>query len=392
MAGLSPNLGAVIAFKCLQGVGSAMTQATSMAIVTSTFPAQERGKAIGLITTMVGIGAVAGPVVGGVLVQALGWRAIFLIGAPLGALAAFAGLVVLSVDKGQSQGMAGGLRSFDYLGAALSTAALIAFLLIMSFGYRAGWTSLVVLGGAVAVVILLAVFLAWERRASQPLIPLALFQRATFSLGTGANLLSFMAGTAMFFLMPFYLQQVLGYSPGQSGMILVAPAICFVILGPLAGRLSDRFGTRPFTMLGAALSTVAFLLFSRLTESSPLAFVVLGLFLGGAGMAIFQSPNTSAVLGAVERERYGVATAFLNLVRNSGNMTGLALATTIVTATMAAQGFAPSLSAVSEAGSEGVKSAFALGLTRAFLLSSVFSAAALILSAFQPKDISQKSR
>ncbi|MBI4201691.1 MAG: DHA2 family efflux MFS transporter permease subunit [Chloroflexi bacterium] len=385
LAALSPSLGLVIAMKMVQGAGAAMTQATSMAIVTSIFPPQERGKAIGLMTTIVGTGAIAGPIVGGGVVEALGWRAALFLVAPFGVLSALAGMIVLTPGVDAASGPRASLRSFDYLGAALSTAALVVFLLVMSFGYRIGWTSPLVIGGGVAVATLLAAFLLWERRPSQPLVSLDLFKRTAFTLGIASATLAFMAVTAIFFLMPFFLQQVQGYSPGQSGLVLVAAAACMATIGPVAGRLSDRFGTKPFTILGLALMTTALLLFSRMTESTPLIVVVLLLMLNGTGMANFLSPNSSAVLGSVERGQYGVASAFLNLVRNAGNITGLAIGTTVVAATMAARGFEPSLAAVTEGSGEGAKAAFAQGLSYACLLSAGMSAVALALAVITPR-------
>ncbi len=379
LAGFAPTLGAVISMKVLQGVGSAMTQATGMAIVISAFPAKERGKAIGLTTTMVGIGAVAGPVMGGAVVQALGWRAIMLVAAPLGVASALAALMVLAREAGDGKGNLGSLRSFDYMGAALFTTSLMGFLFIMSFGYRLGWTSLVVLLGGVGVVGVMALFVVVERKAPQPLLHLELLQRPAFSMGATSNVLSFMATTAVFFLMPFYLQEVRGYSPSESGLIMVVAAVCMAVIGPLAGRFSDRFGFWRFTSLGAGMATLSSLLFSRLTATSPMALVYVALALAGTGMATFQAPNSSAMLASVERERYGLATAFLNLSRNVGNITGTALATTIVTASMAAQGFAPSLAAVKDSSGDAVRLAFAQGMGHAFLLATALNGVALAL-------------
>ena len=385
LAGVSPSLGAVIAMKMFQGIGTAMVQATSMAIVTSTFPAEERGKAIGMLTTVVGVGAMAGPVIGGFVVGSFGWRSIFFMAVPLGALSVLAASMVLAPDKGPSGGYGRGFRSFDFLGALLSTLSLVGFLTIITFGQRIGWASPVIVAGFLGTIVLLASFIVWELRVDEPMMPMDLFRRLPFSLGVIANFLSFLANTGMFFLMPFFLQEVQGYTPGQAGLILVTTALCMALLGPFIGRLSDKYGTRPFTITGLSFSTVAFLLFSQLGESSPLILIVVVLVLAGIGMATFFSPNSSAILGAVERERYGVATAFLNLVRNSANITGLAVATTLITAAMASRGFEPSLSAVSEQGGQAIKAAFTVGLNRVFLLSAVYCGVALVISVLRFK-------
>ena len=383
LAGVSPSLGVVIAMKMFQGIGTAMVQSTSMAIVTSTFPAEERGKAIGMLTTVVGVGAMAGPVIGGFVVGSLGWRYIFFMAVPLGVVSVLAASMVLASDKGPPGGYGRGMRSFDFPGALLSTLALVGFLAVMTFGHRIGWVSPVIVVGSLATIASLTAFIVWELRVDEPLLPLDLFKRLPFTLGVTANFLSFLANTGMFFLMPFFLQEVKGYTPGQAGLILVTTAVCMASLGPVVGRLSDKYGSRPFAVTGLSVSTVAFLLFSQLGESSPLIMIVGVLVLAGIGMATFFSPNSSSILGAVERERYGVATAFLNLIRNSANITGLAVATTLVTATMASQGFEPSLSAVSGEGGQPVKAAFTLGLSRVFLLSASYCGVALVISALR---------
>ena len=217
LAGASSSLGAVIAMKMFQGMGAAMVQATSMAIVTSTFPAEERGKAIGMLTTVVGVGAMAGPVIGGAVVGSLGWRYIFFMAAPLGALAVLAASMVLAPDKGPSGGYGRGLRSFDFLGALLSTLTLVGFLTVITFGQRIGWMSPVIVAGFLATIALLVAFIIWELRVDEPMMPLDLFRRLPFTLGVIANFLSFLANTGMFFLMPFFLQEVQGYTPGQAG-------------------------------------------------------------------------------------------------------------------------------------------------------------------------------
>jgi MFS family permease len=152
------------------------------------------------------------------------------------------------------------------------------------------------------------------------------------------------------------------------------------LAGPISGRLSDRYGTRWFTVGGLALSTTALFLFSRLTGSSPLYYVMVGIVLQNMGMGVFYSPNTSSVLSTVERSRYGVVSAFLNLVRNASNLTSVALGTAIVTATMGSLGYEPSLDAVSNGAADGVTAAFSSGLHNAFLVLGCLLAIGMALS------------
>ena len=366
MAGWSNSLPMLILARMLQGCGAGMTQGTGMAIITSSFPADERGKAIGLLMTTVGVGMIAGPAVGGLLVDALGWRAVFIASVPLGLTALTASWLILREPprEGEEAGVSSG---FDWAGAALSTAALVAFLLGMTNGYRFGWWSPLVLSALVGFAALAAAFVLWELRAPSPMLDLRLFRRRSFSFGVSANSLAFLGNSAVLVLMPFYLQKVLGFTPGEAGLITVPGAVCMSLAGPISGRLSDRYERRWFTVGGLALSTSALFIFARLTEDSPLYYVMIGMILQNTGMGVFYSPNTSSVLSSVHPSRYGVVSALLNLVRNGSNLTSVALGTAIVTATMGALGYEPSLDAVSDGTVQGITAAFSGGLRNAFL-------------------------
>ncbi|MDA1348957.1 MAG: MFS transporter [Chloroflexi bacterium] len=383
--GSSTSLVALIGFKAVQGVGAAMGQATAMAIVTSAFPAAERGKVIGTYMTVVGLGAIAGPVFGGVVVNALDWRYVFLGGVPLGAVAVALSFAIH--DSHPVDGRDGSARrGFDWLGAGLAASMVVLFLLVMTNAYRVGWDSPVVSAASVAVVAMFVSFVWWERRAEDPMLDLALFRTRVFSMGTSAMYLTFLAGTAVFFLMPFYLQKVLGFAPSKAGLIMVPTAIFFALAGPLAGRLSDRYGWRAFVVAGPVLSLVSLLALSRIDESTAVWMVMTALVIQGLGMGLFYSPNASAILSTVDLRRYGVATAFLNMVRNTGTVTGIALSTTIVTASMSAQGFEPNLDAVTSAGGDAVRAAFTDGLRKAYLAMSAVAVGAMVLGIVQGRS------
>ena len=184
-------------------------------------------------------------------------------------------------------------------------------------------------------------------------------------MGAAAAWLSFMGMSSSRFMMPFYMQRVLEISPRDVGLLLIPPALCMVLLGPVSGRLSDRFGWRVLTVSGLTLSMIASLLIAvNLTESSPVVFIVLMLMLQSCGMALFNSPNQSSILGSVERTQYGVVAGLTQLIRNSANVTSVAVATTVVVVTMGSYGVEPSLDAVSPS----VADAFIAGLKWAFVL------------------------
>ena len=208
----------------------------------------------------------------------------------------------------------------------------------------------------------MAAFIRWELRADTPMMDLRLFKRKLFALGVAASFISFLGNSPVRFLMPFYLQAVLGYTPGKIGLIFVPSALAMVATGPLSGRLSDRFGWRIFNVGGLLLSMTGLFLLATLREDSTLGLVMAGMVLQSSGMGVFNPPNNSSILSAVEPGRYGVVSGFLSLVRNSANVTSTAVATAIVTATMASMGFPATLAAVSEANAAGIVGAFTSGV------------------------------
>lgn len=369
LAGLAANLPWLIVAKAFQGVGSAMIQGNGMATVISAFSGAERGKALGTHMSVVGSGAIAGPAVGGLLVAAFDWRAVFFVNVPIGMLTILISWYVLQSSR-ETPADGRAASRFDWPGAALSALALLAFLLVVGNGHRLGWSSPLILLGAAATLALLAAFVWWELRASLlksggPMLDLRLFRRKLVAIGAAASWLSFMGMSSSRFMMPFYLQRVLEISPRDVGLLLIPPALCMVLLGPVSGRLSDRFGWRLLTVSGLALSMAASLSIAiNLAEATPVVFIVLMLMLQSSGMALFNSPNNSSLLSAVERSQYGVVSALTQLIRNSANVTSIAVATTVVVVTMGARGVEPSLDAVSPA----VAGAFVAGLKWAFLL------------------------
>jgi MFS family permease len=256
----------------------------------------------------------------------------------------------------------------------------------MTNAYRVGWGSPIIMAGLGSAGMLLAIFIWWERRTPDPMLAMELFKHRLFSVGITAAFFSFMVGTSIYYLMPFYVQDVLGFSPLQAGLILTPVALSYGLSGPIAGRLSDLYGWRRFAIAGLVILLASLVIFVRLTTTTPVWVVIVGLVMQGVGMGTFYSPNASAVLSVVNRSSYGIATAFLNLVRNTATMTGLGLATTIFTAVMVSSGFEPSLDAVGSAeDGEGVKAAFTEGLRTVYMVGAGLTVIAIILTTIQGK-------
>ena len=374
LAGFAVNLPWLIAAKVLQGVGSAMVQGNGMATIIAAFPNSERGKALGTHQSVVGSGVMVGPALGGLLVAAFGWRSVLFFNVPVAVITIIAAWYILNPARDGDRDALGG---FDGLGTLLSAATLLAFLLVVGNGDRLGWTAPLTLGGAAGTAALAALFVWWELRCPSPMLDLRLFRRKLVALGIAASWMSFLGTQSTRFMMPFYLQRVLELSPRDVGLLMIPPAVCMVLLGPVSGQLSDKFGWRLLTALGLTLSAAGcFTLAGNLTAASPVVFIVAMLMLQYSGVALFNSPNHSSVLSAVDRSQYGVTSALTQLVRNSANITSIAIATTVVVATMGARGVEPSLDAVSPA----VAGAFVDGLKWAFWLMGGLLVVGIILS------------
>ena len=379
-AGLAPNLAALLLARIFQGVGAAMTQGTGMAIMTSVFPSQERGRAIGLLMTTVGVGAVAGPAIGGFIVDLLHWRAVFFLNIPLGLLGVVATLFVLRRWESER---ASRDSSFDWAGALLSTGVLVALLLGLTLAVDQGWMSAPILAAFVLSASMFVAFIWWELRAPTPMFNLRFFKERVFSCGVSAAFLTFLGQSSVLFLMPFYVQNVLGFSPKIAGLVVMPGALVMAIMGSVSGTLSDKFGWRWFTVGGMLCSVAGLAILSRITDNSHLYQVIPGLILVSGGMGTFYSANSSSVLSAVGRESYGVVSGFLNLVRNSANVISLAIATTIVTVTMGSLGYEPSLEAVRNGTVEGVRSAFTVGMRYSFYVLIALVIASMTVSFLQ---------
>lgn len=358
LCGASPNELTLVGFRVVQGVGAAMIMSMGPAIVARTFPANERGRALGLNGVSVSVGLSLGPALGGILTQAATWRAIFLINVPIGILAILWAARVLPVETpGRSQ-------SFDVKGAVLSAAGLFALLLALSDGQNWGWTSPAVLGLLAAFVIFAVAFVVAERRAVQPMIDLALFRIRAFSAGLVSVVVAFSGLFTATFLLPFLLQQGRGFSPIEAGLLLTPVPITMAIVAPFSGAASDRFGPRIPASAGMGVMVLGLLSLTQLPADFQLPDLIWRLVVLGIGQGLFMSPNSSAVLGAVPRVRVGTASGTLAQMRVNGQALGIALSAAVVAIRtpvhLAVSAGAPSAAARNLALVDAIHDAFAL--------------------------------
>lgn len=330
LCGAAPNVGWLIGFRALQGLGAVMMQALGMAIVTEVFPARERGQALGVVGSIVSFGIASGPVIGGLLIGFVGWRSVFLVNVPVGILTF---LVVWRVVP-SSQARAG--QRFDMPGALVLGGTLVAYSLGMTFGQNQGFTSLVTLAMLGAALAGLAGFIAVECRSTQPMVNLGLFRNTLFSLNLLMGVLTFVV-LASLFVLPFFLELVKGLSTQQTGLLVGAVPISMALVAPISGRLSDRYGPRLISVIGLVIMMGAFWGLSTVAADISIAGYLLRVMPIGVGFGMFQSPNNSAIMGSAPRDQLGVASGLLSLSRTVGQSTGLPLMAALFNALVALQ-------------------------------------------------------
>jgi EmrB/QacA subfamily drug resistance transporter len=310
----------LIIARAVQGVGAATGWTLTMAIAVAVFPAEERGKALGILAGAYSVGLVVGPVVGGLILDALGWRAVFWTRAPI-ALAAL--LLAWTIIKEQKSAIS--CFRLDVAGAAMLFGFLSSLMFFLNYAGLLGITRPSVLAlGATSTAFLIA-FLFIEMTCEQPIIDLDLFRKRLFTAAVFSGGLQTASTGAAIFLIPFYLSAALGYSSSAVGLFIALLATPLLVVSPISGKLSDRIGSRFLAALGISVLLVAFFGLSHLGINPAYWQLTVAVGLVGTGMAIFQPPNNSAVIGSVSREDLGTASAVVSTVRNIGSSTAIAL-------------------------------------------------------------------
>ncbi len=310
----------LIILRALQGLGSAMIFGTGVAILTSAFPARERGRALGINVASVYLGLSLGPFLGGILTESLGWRSIFWVNVPLGLIVIFMILWKLKGEWTEARG-----EKFDFTGSIIYGVSLIAAMYGLSLLPELSGVWLLITG-----FLFLLAFVWWEMKSSSPLLNLNLIRRnVVFAFSNIAALINFSATFAIAFLLSLYLQYTQGMSAQNAGIILIAQPVVMAIVSPLAGRLSDRIQPRTIASLGMALTAAGLLFFSFIDADTSIGIIMLGLVIVGLGLALFSSPNTNAIMSAVESRYYGVASALMSTMRMIGNMLSMGIVTVL---------------------------------------------------------------
>ncbi len=320
---VSAGMIALIAARIVQAIGAAMLMANAPAIITLAFPPEGRGQALGMSGTMVALGSMTGPSLGGILVDSLGWESVFLINLPIGLVGAAFAWKLLPDETAKDKEL------FDLPGAGLFGLAVIALLLSVSLGQSRGWLTLPIVGGSVVSMIAFYLFIAQQRKTANPLLDLSLFRLRPFSFGLLSGMLAFMAGFSNVFLLPFFLASVLSLSPSMIGLLLTPFPLVMALSAPISGRLSEKTNPAVLTTTGLLVLSIGLWTQSGLNAQSSVWQVAIGQALLGLGNGIFQSPNNNSVMSAVPRNKVGVAGGINALVRNLGMALGIAISVTV---------------------------------------------------------------
>ena len=377
--GLSSSATELIAARGVQGVGSALMMPATLSIISATFAARERGMAIGVWAGVSAMALAIGPLLGGIITEHISWNWIFYVNVPIGVLGVIASIVVVPESKDTSKE-----QKLDLPGLVTSGVGLLALVYALIEAHSFGWTSARIIGLFVLAAVALTGFVFVELRQRVPMLDLTLFRNGTFA---GANVVAILVTLAMFGIFvffPIYMQTFRGWSPIQSGAALLPWTLMVVIFAPIAGKLSDRVGSR--WLMTAGMTTVALCCLELSTVSVHSSFwhMLPGFLMGGVGMAFVMTPMSAAVMGAAPVDKAGVASGVLNTFRQVGVALGIAIMGAVITNREAA---------AARAGADAPH-AFVHGLTFGMRVSAVIclgaaAAAALLVRNYRHADAGQ---
>jgi EmrB/QacA subfamily drug resistance transporter len=322
LCSFSPTIYFLIGSRMLQGLGASALMANGPAILTTAYPEHERGKALGILGSVVSAGFLTGPILGGFLVEHLGWRSIFFINLPIGAMGIYLSSKVL--ERAEPTGK----PQVDLRGALLLFFFVTSLLLLLN---QIGKGSTPLLWGWLLLSLLcFSLFIVVEIQSPFPLVDLQLFRRRLFICSLGASFLSFWMSAAHSFVIPFFLQNILEFSPSKVGMLVFPVALTVMVMAPLGGRFSDRFGVRIPATMGLILTSLTIFSFTLLKPGVRELDILWRQIALGVGISFFNPANNSAIIGSLPREKVGLASSLLALSRNLGMVIGVAFAEMVV--------------------------------------------------------------
>ncbi|HET9673978.1 MAG TPA: MFS transporter [Gaiellaceae bacterium] len=317
--GLADSGEGLIGWRIVQGVGAALMNPATLAIIAATFPPRERGTAIGIWAGVSALALAIGPLVGGLITEHASWNWVFLINVPVGILGIVASYLLIDESRDMSEN-----QRLDLTGLLLSGIGLFSLTYALIEANSYGWASARIVGFLGAAAVLLVAFVVWELRTRVPMLDLSLFRNGTFA---GANVVILLVGFAMFgifFYVSLYMQSILGFSAVQAGAAFLPMTLLIIVCAPIAGKLSDRVGSRWLMTGGMTLLGIQLLYYSTLGTTAGFFNLLPGLLIGGVGMSLTMTPSAAAIIGSVAVDKAGVGSAVMNSMRQVGGSLGIA--------------------------------------------------------------------
>ena len=333
LCGAAQSAWQIILFRGLQAVGGAMISANGRAIASIAFPAYQRGQAMGFASMAFHVGFLTGPTLGGFLIDTIGWRWIFYINLPIGFWGAYLAWKLLEESKADSEAI-----SVDFPGAILLMLTCSLFIYAMNQLPHSGWNDPQVTAGLGLSALALGLFVFVELRTPMPILSFSLFRIRLFTASIFSLFFITSTQSAISFLLPFYLQDVLHFTPTHMGWIIIANSAIIVMVAPIAGWLSDRMGSRLLCTIGSGIIVIGQFFVASLAVDSSVPRILFPLLLIGLGWALFNSPNQSAILGSVPRDKVGTASGMNTTTARTGGAMGVALCATLFTYGLVAAG------------------------------------------------------
>lgn len=323
---VSDSLGMMVFARAVQGLGSSAMMANSQAIVAKAFSGKDRGRALGAIGAVVALGSLAGPAIGGFLIQHWGWPSVFWVNIPVCVLGIWRGLQLIPRFN-----PIGKVR-MDVAGALFFIISCFAFLYALNEGPAVGWTSPLILGSFAAAVCFFIAFLQREKHSANPFIGLSIFTIPAISYGYVVAVLGFMAIFTNAVLLPFYLADIMHLDPVKIGLLMLPFPVALAVTSPLSGWLSERYPSRVITTAGLGFVLAGALLFAFIGAQPTIAYIVLAQLVMGCGSGTFQVPNNNTVISAAPKNKLGVVSSVNALARNAGMIMGIALSVAVYAA------------------------------------------------------------
>jgi EmrB/QacA subfamily drug resistance transporter len=374
LCGLSTTGWQLLLFRFVQSIGGALLVANSTPIVADAFSKKELGKAMGINGMVISVASVIGPILGGAFIN-VGWRYIFYINIPIGLIGTiWAGLQLKELDVLPKK------QKFDWGGTITFTLGMTSLLLALTFGGFYGWAKIYVVVLFVAAALFLVLFPYVEIKVEQPMLDLELFKTRILAFALGSNLLNGIARGAVTFLLVFFFQGIKAIDPVIAGILLAPFAVSMMIMAPISGWLSDRFGSRELSSIGLFISAIGLLGMVRISASTSVLELSVWMFIAGFGSGMFFSPNTSAIMGAVPVERRGIAAGVRTMMNNAGSVISIAFAMAIISSSIDPKAM-KGLFTGTQVGSEGIAVGhFISGLRIVFAISFIISLLAAFIS------------